>query len=244
MLPIRDINPTRITPVFTIALIAANLLVFFLWQPAVDDQEGTEFLYERAAISCELTTNERLTVDEANSGRCIDGNGGVEINPDKNIWLSAMVSMFLHGGLLHILGNMWFLWIFGNNVEEAYGNVGYLGLYLLGGIAATAAFVLANPESTEPLIGASGAIAAVLGAYLVLYPRHQILTLLFVFFVPVPAVLFLGLWFLSQFGIQDVSVAWEAHAAGFIFGVLVTLPLRDALLSRVATLHATARYRV
>jgi len=243
MLPIRDINPTRITPVVTVALIAANLLVFFLWQPPVDDAEGAEFLYEQAAIACELTTNERLSFDEANTGECVDGDNGREINPDKSIWLAAVVSLFLHGGLVHILGNMWFLWIFGNNVEEAFGNAGYLVLYVLGGLAATAAFVVANPDATEPLVGASGAIAAVLGAYLVLFPRHQVLTLLFVFFVPVPAVLFLGLWFLSQFGIQDVSVAWEAHVAGFLFGVVVALPLRTFLLERVAKLHATARYR-
>ena len=244
MIPIRDINPTRITPIITVALIAANLLVFFLWQPPVDEQEGVEFLYEQAAIACELTTGERLSIDEANNNRCVEGDAGIEINPDKNIWLAAAVSLFLHGGLLHILGNMWFLWIFGNNVEEAFGNLGYLVLYLTGGLAATAAFVLANPDATEPLVGASGAIATVLGAYLVLFPRHQVLTLLFFIFVPVPAVLFLGLWFLSQFGIQDVSVAWEAHVAGFVFGVVVALPLRTFLLERVASLHATARYRV
>ena len=243
MLPIRDINPTRITPVFTVILIAINVFVFFFWQPPVDDDEGTTFLYEQAAIACELTTNERLTFDEATSARCVDGDAGAEINPDKNIWLATLVSLFLHGGLIHILGNMWFLWIFGNNVEEAFGNVGFLALYLIGGVAATAAFVIANPNTTEPLVGASGAIAAVLGAYLVLFPRHQILSLVFVFFVPIPAILFLGLWFLSQFGIQDVSVAWEAHVAGFLFGVAIALPLRNVLLDRVASLHATARYR-
>ncbi|MDJ0962522.1 MAG: rhomboid family intramembrane serine protease [Acidimicrobiia bacterium] len=244
MIPIRDINPTRITPVFTVGLIIANLFVFFFAQPAVDTQEGAEFLYERAAIACELTTNERLTIDEANNDVCIDGNVGTPINPDKSIWLAAVFSMFLHGGLLHILGNMWFLWIFGNNVEEAFGNLGFLALYLIGGLVATAAFVVANPDATVPLVGASGAIAAVLGAYLVLFPRHQVLTLLFVFFVPIPAVVFLLLWFFSQFGIQDVSVAWEAHVAGFVFGVLVALPARQFLLRRVASLHATTRYRV
>jgi membrane associated rhomboid family serine protease len=244
MIPIRDINPTRITPVFTVLLIAASLFAYFFWQPPVDQPEGRQFLYEEAAIACELTTNEPLTFDEANSGRCVAGGAGVQIAPDKNIWLAAVVSVFLHGSLFHILGNMWFLWIFGNNVEEAFGNLGYLALYVTGGLAATAAFVLANPDTTEPLVGASGAIAAILGAYLVLFPRHQILSLLFVFFVPVPAVLFLGLWFFSQFAIQDVSVAWEAHVAGFIFGVIITLPLRSALLRRVGALHSTARYRV
>jgi membrane associated rhomboid family serine protease len=244
MIPIRDINPTRITPVVTVLLIAASVVAYFFWQPPLDQIEGQEFLYRQAAISCELTTNDPLTYDEANSGRCVEGDPGQQIDPEKNIWLATVVSLFLHGSLFHILGNMWFLWIFGNNVEEAFGNLGYLALYLIGGLAATAAFVVANPETTEPLVGASGAIAAILGAYLVLFPRHQILSLLFVFFVPVPAILFLGIWFFSQFGIQDVSVAWEAHVAGFIFGVLVTLPLRSALLGRVAALHSTTRYRV
>jgi membrane associated rhomboid family serine protease len=243
MLPIRDINPTRITPVFTLIIIAANVLVFFLWQPAADEPEGTEFLYEQAAIACELTTGEPLTFDEAVSERCVDGAGGETIAPDKNIYLAAVVSMFLHAGGFHIFGNMWFLWIFGNNVEEAFGNFGFLVLYLLGGLAATAAFVIANPETTIPLIGASGAVAAILGSYLVLFPRHQVLSLIFVIFVPVPAVLFLGFWFLSQFAIADPSVAWEAHVAGFLFGALITLPVRGYLLDRVESLHATARYR-
>jgi membrane associated rhomboid family serine protease len=243
LLPIRDINPTRITPIFTIALILANVAIFFLWQPQVDSADGEEFLYENAAIACELTTGDPLSTQEIRSGRCEEAAGN-EVFPDKNVLLSAAVSMFLHGGLFHLLGNMWFLWIFGNNVEEAFGNVGYLGLYLLGGLAATAGFVIANPDTTEPLVGASGAIAAILGAYLVLFPTHQVLSLFFVFFVPIPAVIFLGLWFISQFGIQDVQVAWEAHAVGFVFGVLVALPLRQFLLNRIASLHATSRYRV
>ena len=143
MLPIRDINPTRITPIFTIALILANVAIFFLWQPQVDSAEGEEFLYENAAIACELTTGDPLSTQEIRSGRCEEAPAN-EVFPEKNVLLSAAVSMFLHGGLFHLLGNMWFLWIFGNNVEEAFGNVGYLGLYLLGGLAATAAFVSAE----------------------------------------------------------------------------------------------------
>ena len=244
MFPIRDINPTRIFPIITIGLIAANIFIFFGWQSGMSgtDAEVEDFLYERAAVACELKSGDPLSLSEIESGVC--GDTGPERFPDKNVLLSAVVSMFLHGGIVHLLGNMWFLWIFGNNVEEVFGTTGYLAMYLAAGIAATAAFVLANSGSTDPLVGASGAIAGVLGAYLVLFPRHRILSLVFFFFVPIPAILFLGIWFISQFGISDVSVAWEAHVAGFVFGALVTLPLRHALLGRIGGLHATSRYHV
>jgi membrane associated rhomboid family serine protease len=237
LFPIRDLNPTRILPIATLTLIAVNILAFVLWQPDPTSPDGTTFLYERAAIACELTTGEPLTEKEVFDRQCIDSDRGTQLFPDKNVWLSGLVSLFLHGGILHIAGNMWFLWIFGNNVEEAFGTVGYLLLYFLAGIGATASFVLLHTESTDPLIGASGAIAGVLGAYLVLFPRHRILTLLFVYFVPVPALFFLGIWFFAQFAVVDVGVAWEAHVGGFLLGVLVTLPLREALLRRVRAIH-------
>ncbi len=235
MLPIRDINPTLTTPVATLAIIALNAAVFFLWQPQGTGPDAIEFVYERAAIACELTTGEALSIQEIETDTCTDT--GAAFFPDKNVWLSALVSMFLHGGLAHVLGNMWFLWIFGNNVEEAFGLVGYLGLYLITGLVATAAFVVVNQDSTIPLVGASGAIAGVLGAYLVLYPTHRVMTLLFLFFVPVPAVLFLGIWLLSQFAVQSPGVAWQAHVGGFIAGALLALPLRPVLLGRVRKIH-------
>ncbi len=238
MIPIRDLNPTRIVPILTIALIAVNLAAFFLWQPRDNLAEETEFLYENAAISCELTTGEALTIEEIQRGVCIEGDSRVPAEfPGKNIWLAALVSMFLHGSVLHILGNMWFLWIFGNNVEEAYGSLAFLAMYLAAGVAATATFVFANPDAVDPLIGASGAIAGVLGAYLVLFPTHRVLTLLFYLFVPIPAILFLGIWFFGQFAFQEAGVAWEAHVGGFLFGVLLTLPLRTILLRRISRLH-------
>lgn len=237
MFPIRDINPTRIFPIVTLALIAVNVLVFLLWQPSPDTEEGAEFLYERAAIACEITTGDPLTEKEIIDARCADTEGGTQPFPDKNVWLSGLVSMFLHGGIVHIAGNMWFLWIFGNNVEEAFGTLGYLGLYLLAGIVATASFIFLHTTSTDPLVGASGAIAGVLGAYLVLFPRHRVMTLLFVFFVPIPALFFLGFWFVAQFAVTEAAIAWEAHVGGFLFGVLVTLPLRETLLRRVRDLH-------
>jgi len=142
--------------------------------------------------------------------------------------------MFLHGSIAHVLGNMWFLWVFGNNVEEAFGRLGYLLLYFGAGLAATLAFVLNNPDSTVPLVGASGAIAGVMGAYLVLFPVHRVMTIVFLVITAIPAMVFLGLWFLSQFALvgAESGIAWEAHVFGFLVGVLVTLPLRPLLLRR------------
>ena len=233
----------RITPYITVGLIAMNVLVFFFWQPQADDAAATtDFLYEHAAVAWrKLTTGEPISANEVRQDVCVDG--GEPVFPDKNVWSSAIVSMFLHGGLFHLLGNMWFLWIFGNNVEEAYGTFGYLALYIIAGLAATFAFVFVNPNATVPLVGASGVIAGVLGAYAVLFPRHRVLSLVFVIFVPVPALFFLGVWFVTQFAISDVTTAWEAHVAGFVVGVVVTLPLRNRLLGRVRALDATTRYR-
>lgn len=236
MFPIRDLNPTRLTPLLTILIIVANVAVFFVLQPQ-SVQEGMRFTYRHAAIACELTTAQPLTLDEVRSGDCEAASDEAPVFPEKSLMLSVLVSMFLHGNLVHLLGNMWFLWVFGNNVEEAFGHAGYALLYLIGGIAATLAFVVAQPSATDPLIGASGAIAAILGAYLVLYPRHTVLSLVFVMLVPVPAALFLGLWFLGQFAVTDPGVAWQAHVGGFVVGVVITFALRQMLLGRVERLH-------
>lgn len=244
MFPLRDLNPTRITPILTFALIAINVAVFFLWQPHDSLSEETEFLYENAAIACELTTGEPLSEIEINEDQCLDDSAAGAF-PEKNIWLAALVSMFLHGGLGHLLSNMWFLWIFGNNVEEAYGTGGYLLLYLVTGFVATAAFVIPNSEATVPLIGASGAIAGVLGAYLVLFPTHRVVTFFFFLFVHIPAGAYLALWFFLQFAYQEPGVAWEAHVGGFIAGVLITLPLRGVLIGRIRRLHEPVpQYRI
>ncbi len=232
MIPIRDINPTMIRPVLTLTIIAVNIFVFFAVQPHDNPAEEQEFAYEYAAIPCELTTNESLSLREISEDVCIDGDD--EFFADKLVLFSVIASMFLHGDLLHLGFNLWSLWIFGNNVEEAFGRAGYLGMYFAGGIAATVGYAFFNQDSTIPLVGASGAIAAVMGAYLVLFPTHRILSLLGFFFVPVPAALFIGFWFIGQFGIDPASnVAWEAHVAGLVFGALLALPLRERLLGRV-----------
>lgn len=232
MLPIRDLNPTRITPWVTLALIAASLAVFFGIQarePA-DDQE--EFLYRRAAISCEILSGEPLSVVEIDSEECSDRVEEPAF-PDKSPLLSVFTSLFLHGGVAHVLFNMWFLWIFGNNVEEAFGHLRYALIYIIGGVVATLAFVALNPHSTVPLVGASGAIAVTLGAYAVLFPAHRVLTFIGWFLIPVPAALFLGIWIYAQFGLGGSNVAWEAHVGGFLFGLLIALIFRRSLLRRV-----------
>lgn len=228
MFPIRDVNPTRIRPIVTWTIIAANVAVFFLLQPQTEP-DAIEFTYRHAAIACEVTTGEPLEADEIRFERCLDGPGQPYF-PDKSVALSVFVSMFLHAGFAHLGFNMWSLWIFGNNIEEAFGPLLYAVVYLASGIFATAFFVLANPDLTIPLVGASGAIAGLMGAYLVLFPRHQVMTLIFFRIVAIPAVFFLGLWFLSQFVLAGDGVAWEAHVGGFIFGAVVALPFRRRLL--------------
>jgi membrane associated rhomboid family serine protease len=230
--PLRDVNPTRITPVITLVLIAASILVFYLIQGRGDPGQQEAFVFERAAIACEVTTGAPLGVDEILADECLPG-AQAPIFPEKNVFIALFTSMFLHGGTAHLLFNMWFLWIFGNNVEEAYGHIGYLLLYLIGGLAATAAYVVMNPDATVPLVGASGAIAVAMGAYAVLFPGHRVLSFVGWFLIPVPAVLFLAFWFIAQFGLSGSGVAWEAHAGGFAFGALVSLLLRSRLLRRV-----------
>lgn len=240
MIPLRDVNPTVLTPVVTVVVIALNVLVFFGLQPR--DVEGDlEFTYQHAAVPCEITTGEPLDVTEIRGGACVDSDGrSTEVFPNKQIEFSVLASMFLHGGLLHLGFNMWSLWIFGNNVEEAFGKVGYVALYLAGGIVATLAFVFLNRDGVVPLVGASGAIAAVMGAYLVIFPTHRILTFVFVFLVPLPAIIFIGIWFIGQFQIDPASnVAWEAHVGGFVFGVAIAAVFRNRLRQRIYALHSS-----
>ncbi len=232
MLPIRDVNPTRITPWVTFVLVAACVLVFFGVQTQDTERDQIEFLYRRAAIACEVLNGEPLSAVEISEQVCQPGSGA-PVFVEKEPWTAVFVSMFLHGNLLHLLFNMWSLWIFGNNVEEAFGHFRYLLLYLVGGVVATLAFVAVNPDSTVPLVGASGAIAAALGAYAVLFPGHRILTFVGWFLVPLPAIVFLAFWFFGQFGLGGTGTAWEAHVGGFVFGVVIALLFRRSLMRRV-----------
>ena len=231
----------------TFLLLAASVAVYFLVQPD-EPVEELEFLYRQAAIACELTTAEPLSVDEIERQDCAEGGKG-SLYPDKSLGLSVIVSMFLHGGLAHLVANMWSLFLFGNNVEDAYGRFGYLILYLVSGVVATLGYVMLNPETTVPLVGASGAIAGVMGAYLVLFPQARVVSVFpLLFFLPfaIPAGWFLLFWFAGQFAFAfvDTGIAWEAHVAGFLFGMLVTLVGRGPLLRRISRLERRRLARI
>jgi membrane associated rhomboid family serine protease len=204
VIPLRDVIPSRTTPVITVTLVVLNSLVF-LYQLSLGDQ------LEQFIVTFGLV-------------------------PAYFSWLSVLTSMFLHGGFLHVAGNMLFLWIFGDNVEDRMGHGRFLAFYLLCGVAAALAQTMTAPDSTVPMVGASGAIAGVMGAYFVLYPHSRIVTLLpiFIFWqiIEVPAILFLGVWFVMQFlsGVGSIAtatggepaggVAFWAHVAGFAAGLI------------------------
>lgn len=241
MIPIRDANPTARTPWITLAVIAANIVVFLFWQPTFRSQAAQQtFFFCRAEIPWEVTHQTNLAQGGAAARSAIDddrlGVPGVILQrflqrtcPDKGWLESVFVAMFLHGGWLHIGGNMLFLWVFGNNVEDRLGRIGFVIFYLLGGLAATALQLAFSPGSVVPNLGASGAIAAVLGAYLVMFPQARVYTLVILFFitaVELPAVVVLGGWFVLQLfsGVGELGtkvnggVAYWAHVGGFVAG--------------------------
>ena len=224
MIPLKDENPTRTFPIVTVILIIACVGVYFGFQLQGDQNE---FNYRRAAVPCEVVTGQPMTEQEIVSGDCTRRDTEEPLFPAKSVLAALFTSMFLHGGLLHLGGNMLYLWVFGNNIEDTKGKPIYLLFYVAAGIVATLAHVALDPGSTIPLVGASGAIAGVMGAYLVLFPRVQIRSLIIFFLImfrDIEARWLLGIWFVSQFFIgQDSGVAWAAHVGGFVFGVLAGL---------------------
>lgn len=229
MFPIRDLNPTARITLVTWLIIAVAAAVYFFVQPR-SGAESAVFLYEQATIPCEVLHAEPLTLSEIETGRC-GVDTGPQFAPDKQVYLSLVVAIFLHGGLMHLLGNLWILGIFGNNVEDDLGSLAFAVFYLLAGLAASIGHVLIHRDDTIPVVGASGAIAGVMGAYLVLHPRAAVVSIVPpLFFLPftVPAALYLVVWFGLQFLLadQDTNIAWEAHVVGFAFGFAVALWLR------------------
>lgn len=225
LIPISDANPTRRFPIVTIGLLVANVLAFLREPDLGTSFRSTVYFVENAPIPCQLA-------DECPAAIGFGAGGPTIPIPERGLGsflIAVIVSTFLHAGILHILGNMLFLWVFGNNVEDFLGPVKFLAFYLLGGIAASMAHVVTHIDSVLPAVGASGAVAAVMGAYLLLFPRARVNVLVPIFIimsiVQMSAFAVLGLWFLYQFliGLQEAAgptgVAWMAHVGGFVFGV-------------------------
>jgi membrane associated rhomboid family serine protease len=218
-IPLKDLNPSRNYPFINITLILANIAAF-VYQLGI---EATHSQNAAAAFFLPYTTV------PARFPSFLAGHTGFEA-----AFLPLITSMFLHQNFLHIGGNMLFLWIFGDNVEDFFGHFTYLLFYMVCGIGAGLLHVLFNLHSSVPALGASGAISGVMGAYILLYPGARILTLVFIFPLPVPAVVFLGLWFLLQFlsGLSMIGVrvtggvAVWAHVGGFLLGMLLTAMAR------------------
>jgi membrane associated rhomboid family serine protease len=244
MIPIRDFNPTRRVPWVTATLIGLNLGVFLFAEPSAA-RPGAEqaYLFCHAEIPYEVTHHTSLAMSGSDAVPYIEQDYGLSaadavqlerdlssLCPNKSWLWSLFQAMFLHAGWFHLLGNMLYLWIFGDNVEDRLGRFRYLLFYLAGGLAASGLQLAMGPNSTVPNLGASGAIAAVLGAYLVFYPRARVLVFGFpLFLFPLPAVVVLGFWFVLQLfnGVASVGtqvnggVAYWAHVGGFVFGLAV-----------------------
>jgi len=220
-IPLKDLNPRRTYPIVNTALILTNVLVF-LYQYSLPPHAFRVFMTTYATVPARFPA-------------WLSGHA-----PPESAFLPLLTSMFLHSGILHIAGNMLFLWIFGDNVEDFYGHFTYLFFYLFCGVGSGLLHIFFNMTSAVPALGASGAISGVMGAYLILYPRSQILTLVFVFLVPIPAVIILGLWFIMQFlsafsslgSVASGGVAWWAHVGGFLLGILLTVMARGKRSAR------------
>lgn len=237
MFPLRDTIPSYRFPAITLGLIVANVLVF-LAQLTLSPRDLDVAFYHWGIVPCTLTG--------ACQGRFRLPGTLVTLTAQPHYY-TLVSSLFLHGGWMHIIGNMWSLWIFGDNVEERLGRIGFLAFYLASGLAAGALHIVFNARSPIPTVGASGAIAGVMGAYLLLFPYARVVTLVPIFLflqtIELPAVAFLGLWFatnlLSGLGAlgshsQAGGVAWWAHIGGFLVGLLWALPLRGRSVRRRA----------
>jgi membrane associated rhomboid family serine protease len=265
MIPFADETAGRRFPAVTITLIALCIIVFFAVQPTrittdhllspgfeLVDQEDLQFLVDNAAIPCEIVQGRPLTEREfrdtffgGDASACRDGDDGRRHSRGKVVYLALLASMFLHGSPAHLFGNLLFLWVFGNDIEHRWGRWRYLLLYFVGGVVATLAHVLTDPDSTVPMIGASGAIAAVMGAYLVCYPATRVKTIVFFGFMllrKVKAFWLLTTWLVLQLLLipGESGIAWAAHVGGFAFGVLVGFVWRARGRARDAPARAPA----
>lgn len=254
MIPLKDNIPTNQFPFVTFGLILVNVVVYLLairHGGNIISGPTASVELKFGAIPYALTHPGKHCGFIQSGAVVCQGQRGVSGTPPNTIptWQTVFTAMFMHASIIHIGGNMLFLWIFGNNVEDAMGRVKYFFFYILGGIAALALQVAIGPSSTDPTLGASGAIAAVLGGYILLYPRARVLTLIFIIFlftvIELPALVVLGLWFIEQavFGAVGLTspgasggVAYFAHVGGFAFG-LATIKLLATKRRRIPPPH-------
>ena len=230
MLPLKDDNPTRRFPVLTVLLIALNILIFGYQSTKPNPQTfatTTELAASQSGIICEFA----VVPDRVLDGRDPSSDACLDLNRRQARFTGLVTHQFIHGSWLHLLGNMLFLWVFGNNIEDRLGRIRYLPFYLICGIMAALGQALTDPTSVVPLIGASGAISGVLGAYLLLFPRARVLSLVTIFPLRLPAWLVLGVYIAFQFVYVsgqaqegEGSVAYWAHIVGFMAGLVLILP--------------------
>lgn len=235
MFPISDENERGHGPAYvSLAFIAINIAVFLLLQGAGANTAGAEFTYGFSAVPFEITNNVDLVEPETITVEGQQVPVPQEPGPSP-IWLTLFSSMFMHGGWLHLAGNMLFLWVFGDNVEHRIGHGLYVVFYLVAGVIASFAQIMIDTGSIIPTLGASGAISGVLGAYLVMFPTNRVTVFVFRFLVPVPAIVAIGMWvvlqFINGFGAiavteQTGGVAYMAHIGGFVAGVVAGLVFR------------------
>jgi len=241
MFPYRDDNPTLTTPIVTILIIGVNVLFWVVVQGM-----GTE--PQLSASVCKLGLIPGEVLGRLPPGTRVPSAEAVICRTGEPNWITPFSSMFLHGGWFHLIGNMWFLWVFGNNVEDSMGKIRFALFYIICGLAAAATQSFLNPGSAIPMVGASGAISGVMGAYIVLYPRVRVHMLIFLGFfitrVAVPAFFMLAYWFLLQIlgglpslGSEKGGVAFWAHAGGFAAGALLVFLFRNQRLVALRAAH-------
>ena len=229
MIPISDINPANNIPIVSRLFLVFSTFIFILIQPK-DDIELINYFYKYAAIPCEVMNNSPLAANQFYNNTC-NLNPDIFIFPEKNILLSIFISLFLHANFLHIIGNLWSFWIFGNNVEDKLGKFRFILFLIISGFVSVLGHSFLNSLNINPIVGSSGIVSALMGAYLYLFPNAKLLVLVpFGVFFPttIKAKFFMIFWLISQFiiAIQSNNISWEAHLSGFIFGYFLLKILR------------------
>ncbi len=224
MIPISDINPAKNIPIISRLFIVFSSIIFIFIQPK-NNVELINYFYKFAAIPCEVMTNLPLAANQFYNNNC-NLIPDIFIFADKNILLSIFISLFLHANFLHILGNLWSFWIFGNNVEDKLGKFRFILFLIFSGIVSVVGHSFLNSLNINPIVGSSGIVSALMGAYLYLFPNARLLVLVpfgVLFPTTIKAKFFMIFWLISQFliAIQSNNISWEAHLSGFIFGYLL-----------------------